>query len=73
MENIFTTPLNRLVMRSAVTILLYFMSFWGFIAVWILGENDFYPNQWYIIIPLIVLASAWAYLFKYIADRYRER
>jgi len=49
------------------------MSFWGFIAVWILGENDFYPNQWYIIIPLIVLASAWAYLFKYIADRYRER
>jgi hypothetical protein len=60
-------------MRAVISILLYFVSLWGFIAVWVLGEDDVFPVQWYIVLPLIILACGWAYLFKYIAERFRDK
>ena len=57
-------------MRIVLVMLLFFMSYWGWIAVGIAGINNVYPDKWYVVIPSYLWAGWVAYSRMYLGVHY---
>ncbi len=58
----------------AISLFLGFVCWWGWIALAFF--TPYLPdewNKWYIVIPLFILATAWAFWFAQVAERIRKK
>ena len=60
-------------MKRVVPILLFVISFWGFIAFGLMVKNKSILDKWYIAIPSFILAIIWWYTFVTLAERYGKK
>lgn len=60
-------------MKFAFTLILVFISWWGFIAFLYIVLNNILPDKWYIAIPLFLASWGWFFLFRWFAEMYRNK
>ena len=60
-------------MKTLLVVLLFFVSWWGFIAYALLALYADIPDRWYIALSLFLLASAWGFIVQAFARWYRDK
>ena len=60
-------------MKSAVVVLLFFISRGGWIAFNILALYKTVPDKWYIVLTSFTVAAVWGFFMQGVAQRYRDK
>lgn len=62
-----------IMMKTALVVLLFFMSYWGWIALGLCDVYNLLPDKWYIVLPLFLIATIYGFKMRDIARKYRDK